>query len=303
MPLSKSTRRARGPVGPPISYDMHMEDAGLSGIHYDIAQSFAEAARELQEELLNKKGLRQRWFTLQDFREMAIRWTDTLEKMHFIPGINTEKVDRYGGKFLPLIRTFQQQYKDMMGTPVPTTTTATTAGPSGHNVVDLVSSDDDGGDADQEVEEYDDENIADDVVGGETSAYFGAGVIPAQPSARAREFHDALARMEQAAAAPQGSRGRSKSSASRSRSGFAKGKRSYARRTSGGGGSSSRGGRSGGGAAAGVRKRATAATGSSGSARTASGPFGGGSRGSKGGKGGGDGGGGGGGSGIGLMKY
>ncbi|RYO74838.1 hypothetical protein DL764_010721 [Monosporascus ibericus] len=286
MPRSKSAKRVRRPVGPPISHDTHMEGAGLSEIHQDIAQSFAEAAAELQEDLLNKKGLRQRWFTQQDFREMAIRWTDTLDKMHFIPGINIEKVDKYGGKFVPLIRNFRQQYRDMMGTAAPAT--AATAGSASHAVVDLVTSDDD----DDEDAEYDDDG-ADGEAEGAVSSYFGGGVIPAQPSAKALEFHTNLERMEQAAAAAsQSSRARPKSSTSRSRSGFKGGKRSYTRKAVG---SSSRGGKSG----AGVKKRTAASdrrsTGSTGSGRSSFGAFG--SRGSR------PGGAGGGSSGIGLMRH
>ncbi|RYO94969.1 hypothetical protein DL766_002012 [Monosporascus sp. MC13-8B] len=277
MPPPKSIKRVRRPVGPPISHDTHMEDAGLSEIHQDIAQSFAEAAAVLQEDLLNKKGLRQRWFTHQDFREMAIRWADTLDKMHFIPGINIEKVDRYGGKFLPLVRNFQQQYRDMMGTAAPATATA---GSASHAVVDLVTSDDD-------------DDTADDEAEGAVSSYFGGGVIPAQPSAKALEFHSNLERMEQAAAAAsQSSRARPKSSASRSRSGFKGGKRSHIRKATG---SSSRGGKSG----AGVKKRTATSdrrsTGSTGSGRSSFGAFG--SRGSR------PGGAGGGSSGIGLMRH
>ncbi|RYP24787.1 hypothetical protein DL765_000333 [Monosporascus sp. GIB2] len=284
MPPPKAVKRVRRPVGPPISHETHMEGAGLSEIHQDIAQSFAEAAAELQEDLLNKKGLRQRWFTHQDFREMAIRWTDTLDKMRFIPGINIEKVDRHGGKFLPLIRDFHQQYRDMMGTAAPATATA---GSASHAVVDLVTSDDD----DDEEVEYNDDAAGDEAEGA-VSSYFGGGVIPAQPSAKALEFHSNLERMEQAAAAAsQSSRARPKSSASRSRSGFKGGKRSHIRKAAG---SSSSGGKSG----AGVKKRTTSdrrLTGSTGSGRSSFGAFG--SRGSR------PGGAGGGSSGIGLMRH
>lgn len=309
MPAFRAVRRAKEPVGPPISHDTHMEDAGVSDIHKDIAESFAEAAGKLQEDLLNKKGLRLRWFSQQDFRKMALGWTDTLEKMHSIAGINSEKVDKHGSKFLPLIRDFQQQYRDMMGTSVPATAASTAVASSSHDVVDLVSSSD-GDDDDDEEMEYGDE-IADDEgeSEGETSGYFGSGIIPAEQSAEARAFFNKLQNLERdaAAAASQSSRGRSKASASRPKGAWrGGGKKSYGRRTSGG---SARGGsRSG----AGVRKRGAAATGerkstgSNGSARTATGgAFGSRSTGA-GGRGGRSGGGGGGGaasSGIGLMKY
>lgn len=309
MPICRAARRAREPVGPPISHDTYMEDADLSEIQKDIAQNFAEAAGKLQEDLLNKKGLRQRWFSQKDFREMAIKWTDTLDKMQSIPGIDSEKVDRYGSKFLPLIKDFHKQYQEMMGTPISATAGAAAVGSSSHDVVDLVSSD---GDEEMEDDDDDDDDIADDEDAGEQSAYFGSGLIPAQPSARARMFHSELERLERdAASAPQSSRTRAKGSAySKKGGGRGGGKRSYSRRASGG---FSKGSKS----AAGVKKRSGTgerrSTGSNnGSARTAaSGPFGsrgaaaaGGSSSRGGGRSGGGGGGGGAASsGIGLMRY
>ena len=300
MPASRTCRRGKEPLGPPISHDVHMEDANINEIHRDIAESFAEAAGKLQEDLLNRKGLRQRWFSQKDFREMALRWTDTVDKMRFIPGVNTDKVDKYGGKFLPLVKEFSRQYQDMMGTPAPASTSATAAGPSSRHVVDLVS---DSGDEAAQQTDYDDDDIADDDLEGETSGYFtggggGGGVAPAQMSAPARAFFEQLTRLE-AEDASQPSRGRSTNRASgpRWKGGGRGGKRSYARRTSGGG---ARGGGGGGRSGGGVRKRAPA--GSAGpSARPASGTSfgsrtsgGGGSRGGRSG---------GGGTGIGLMKY
>lgn len=303
MPVSRTHRRAREPLGPPISHDVAMEDANINDIHRDIAESFAEAAGALQEDLLNKKGLRQRWFSQQDFREMALRWTDTTAKMRFIPGISVDKVDKYGAKFLPLVKDFSRQYQDMMGTaPAPGFAPPPTAvaGPSSsQHVVDLVSDseNEEGPETDYDDGGVNDDDIADDDLEGQTSGYFGGGggggggVAPAQMSAQARAFHEQLARLQAAEAAqPSSSRGRSKapSSGSRWRGGGRGGKRSYARRTSGGAGG-------------GVRKRAPAAGGSGGGGGAASGgPFGsrgGGAGASRGGRSGG------GGTGIGLMKY
>ena len=305
MPTSRAHKGRQEPLGPPISYDVHMEDANISEIHRDIAEGFAEAAGKLQEDLLNRKGLRQRWFSQKDFREMALRWTDTVDKMQFIPGISTDKVDKYGSKFVPLIKDFSRQYQDMMGTPAPAPMSAA-AGPSGHNVVDLVS---DSGNEEGQQTDYDDDDIVDDDLEGETSRYFGGGgggggVVPAQMDAKARAFHEKLSRLETEEASAPPSRGRSstKGSGVRWKGGGKGGKRSYARRTSGGAARGGGGGRSG----AGVRKRAPAGSSTGGStARPASGTSfgsraGGSSSGYRGGR---SAGGGGGGGGIGLMKY
>lgn len=274
MPHSRSFRRTREPVGPPISHDTYMTDAGLSEIHQDIINGFVATAEKLQEDLLNKKGLRQRWFTQNHFREMAVRGTDTLDKMYFIPDIESEKVDRYGRKFLPLIKSCREQYEAVSSTAPPATANV---GSSSRDVVDLVSSSED----DQQM--GDDEDILDYEAEGETSSYFTGSVMPSEPSEEVLRYHRELERLQQEDANASSSRARSKSSASRGR-GSRGGKRSYPRRFSGG---SSRGGRSG----AGVRKRAApgerkSTAGSGSAARTARG----GARG-------------GGGSSIGLMKY
>jgi len=45
---------------------------------------------------------------------MAINWTLTIDDMLQIPGINEDKVQRYGKRFLPLIKKYQVGYDEMM---------------------------------------------------------------------------------------------------------------------------------------------------------------------------------------------
>ncbi|KAI8965262.1 hypothetical protein F5Y11DRAFT_23200 [Daldinia sp. FL1419] len=171
MPPPRSkTRSQQITLGPPISHDARMDSAELTGIHDDILQSFFVEAKELEEKLRNSKNLRSPIFTEQQLREMAIRWTISLDKMRLIPGINSDKVDRYGSKLLPLIRQYHEQYKEIMSHTSPRE--AATASGS-RDVVDLVSSDDDMDDIEDDGEEGFDEP-------GAVSSYFSHSAEPAR---------------------------------------------------------------------------------------------------------------------------
>ncbi|KAI2780764.1 hypothetical protein F4815DRAFT_469034 [Daldinia loculata] len=172
MPPPRSRARSqRTTLGPPISHDARMDSVELSGLYDDILHSFLKEAKDLEENLRNSKNLRSPIFTEQQLREMAIRWTISLDKMHLIPGINNDKVDRYGSRMLPLIRQYHQRYREIMGQTSPQT--AATASGS-RDVVDLVSSDDGMDDIEDDGEEdFDDP--------GAVSSYF---VPPAEHTGR-----------------------------------------------------------------------------------------------------------------------
>ncbi|OTB15562.1 hypothetical protein K445DRAFT_317820 [Daldinia sp. EC12] len=154
MPPPRSRARSqRTTLGPPISNDARMDNAELSGLHDDIIHSFLKEAKDLEEKIRNSKNLRLPIFTEQQLREMAIRWTVSLDKMHRIPGINNDQVDRYGNKMLPLIRQYHERYKEIMSQMSPRAT-ATASG--SRDVVDLVSTDDDMDDIEDDAEDLDD---------------------------------------------------------------------------------------------------------------------------------------------------
>ncbi|KAL2161453.1 hypothetical protein VTH06DRAFT_8014 [Thermothelomyces fergusii] len=102
-------------LGPPISRDPRLEEAGLDEIHQDIVQAFVERAHQVEEELRNRHGLRRALFTEQQYREMAIRWTTTVAAMYTIRGIDKSRVDQYGAKFAALVQQFLREYREMMG--------------------------------------------------------------------------------------------------------------------------------------------------------------------------------------------
>ncbi|KAI0008887.1 hypothetical protein F4779DRAFT_584902 [Xylariaceae sp. FL0662B] len=197
MPPPRSRRRPpQKHVGPPISHDVRMRSAQLSEIHDDIVHSFFVAAKDLEEKLRNSRNLTQPIFSELQLREMAINWTVSLDEMRSIPGINSDKVERFGKAFLPLIQQYHREYLAIMGGD--TSPESTIAGPSGsRNVVDLVT--------DDEMEDIDDERDDDD---GEVSGYFHS-----RPPAETPSLYDKLGQVAQKAART--SRGRSGSSAPR----------------------------------------------------------------------------------------
>ncbi|KAA8627794.1 hypothetical protein SMACR_04895 [Sordaria macrospora] len=151
-------------LGPPIRDPRTMQNpryAQLDEVHQDIVDTFVEEAKIFEEDFRNKKGMRKPIFTETQYREMAIRWTRTLEQMRAIPDINQDKVDLYGAKFIPLVERFYGNYRDMMGPKYdnPFVTDGAEEDQSGRNgrgkagnkkgggkeVVDLISSDEEDG--------------------------------------------------------------------------------------------------------------------------------------------------------------
>ncbi|KKF97458.1 ATP-dependent helicase SGS1 [Ceratocystis platani] len=130
-PPGPSTSRAHRPTAQQQSPDP---------IHEDVIANFVDEAQRLEEGLRNTSGLRKALFSQNDFREMATRWTTTLNAMSKIPGIDKTKVRSHGDKFLPMLRMFREQYETMMDGD----------GFNEEDIVDLISDEecDDGGNED-----------------------------------------------------------------------------------------------------------------------------------------------------------
>ena len=139
-------RDPNGRLGPPISVDREMDF--LPDIHRHIVEQFVDEAKKREEQLRNNKGLTKPLFTESDFRRMAIRWTLTLPHMREIPGINQERVDTFGPKFLGMIKGYHANYNEMMNN------NPNRDGDRNHDIVIVVSSSDEG---DRSLEEGDDE--------------------------------------------------------------------------------------------------------------------------------------------------
>ncbi|KAH9888224.1 hypothetical protein F4778DRAFT_755461 [Xylariomycetidae sp. FL2044] len=274
MPATRTSRQhqRREPVGPPISHDSRLTSSTMTEIHRAVVSNFFQEAKVKEEKIRSSKSLRQPIFSHQQLREMAIMWTTTIEQMQAIPGIDKDKVRRYGGSFIPMVQLFHRYYQEMMSGASPDTAEAATldTATSYQQVVDLVTSDEDsddgGGDGDLQMEDIEDddddeedhqqggmtapedieeisEHSSDD--DGETSHHFP------ERSAEVQAFHDAITRpaAEKSTTPMVGT-----SSSSKSKSTW-RGKRSYGNRRSSGGASKSK---SGGG---GVRKKGSGGAG------------------------------------------
>lgn len=103
-------------LGPPIDARTMQNPryAQLDEVHQDIVDAFVEEVKVFEEEFRNRNHMRKPIFTETQYREMAIRWTRTLDAMRAIPDINQDKVDRYGAKFIPLVERFWGNYREMM---------------------------------------------------------------------------------------------------------------------------------------------------------------------------------------------
>ncbi|KAK4252273.1 hypothetical protein C7999DRAFT_10180 [Corynascus novoguineensis] len=265
-------------LGPPISRDSRLEEAGLDEIHQDIVQAFVERAHRVEEDIRNRHGLRRALFTEQQYREMAIRWTTTVAAMYTIRGIDKSRVDQYGAKFATLVQQFLREYREMMGRAPPlslpnppSSFSAAEIAPrrNQHDVVDLISDDEElgvgqgrrpllgargeveaeGNDPDEDDEESNEEYQEEGDFG--TSRYFRRGranqAPPAdQPDAAAVEqWHKRFEELESVRAPRRpndddsGSRGSRASWRGSTRSGYSRG----------------RGGRSSGSSRGGVSKR------------------------------------------------
>ncbi|EON97883.1 putative helicase musn protein [Phaeoacremonium minimum UCRPA7] len=222
--VPRQRQRTLDELGPPISRDTAFAEANIPDIHQDIIHHFLPEAKELEEKIRNGRGLQRILFTEQHLRQMAIRWTTTLDKMRQIPGINVDNVDRYGSKLVPLIKQYHGQYKEIMGEEVeddePRVLTRAPAarqipGPVRPEVVELLSSDEDG---------FDDAEDEDDDL--ESSRFFGQGASGSGPPSREVEkWHEKFAQLSQPSASKKGKRPFARK-ASGSRSNFARGRSS-----------------------------------------------------------------------------
>jgi bloom syndrome protein len=138
------------PLGPPITTDGRMKD--LPDLHRVSVHQFVDDAKKLEEKLRNQNGHSRPYFTENDFREMAIKWTLTLEDMLQIPVISEEKVHRYGARFLSLIDKYHTGYEEMMAS---NDDGDRDFDKNHHNVIDLCSDEDD-----NEYGEEDDDHIS-----------------------------------------------------------------------------------------------------------------------------------------------
>ncbi|KAL1970111.1 hypothetical protein VTN77DRAFT_6516 [Rasamsonia byssochlamydoides] len=98
-------------VGPPITDDKRLME--LDPVHRMVVEDFVAHAKEECDDIVMNKGLRSQPFSNSILREMAIRFTTDKDQMLAIPGIDPDKVERYGDQFLKLVRNSKRLYEDM----------------------------------------------------------------------------------------------------------------------------------------------------------------------------------------------
>nr|POE92437.1 atp-dependent dna helicase hus2/rqh1 [Quercus suber] len=171
--ISKSKRRE---PGPPITSDDVMDR--LPELHRMVVEDFLGLAHQETQNLMSKKGILNPPFSDTILRQMAIRFTDTAEKMLKISGINTEKVMLYGKYFTKLVKSCRAHYDDMQAQAEEI--------PMDHNlrnVVNLISDDEDD---DEFGDDFDPSDLDEDEQGGEASGYFRAD------NSRVQAFNNAI---------------------------------------------------------------------------------------------------------------
>ncbi|KDN71147.1 putative RecQ family ATP-dependent DNA helicase [Colletotrichum sublineola] len=240
LPRARKRGNVSREVGPRIEGDVRLDS--LDELHQDVVHNFVGEAKQLEESLRNAQGLRKPLFSEKSFQEMAIRWTTTLPQMRQIAGIEPEKVDKFGNKFIPLIKRFHSNYKAMISI----ADEDDNMNEGEQDVVDLISSD--GGD-DEAMEDDEEE-------GEESSKYFNNGPPPLVPAVQ--EWNERMKELETAppSRAPSSSSTRGRGAAGRGgrRSGSRKGSSTWAGFKKQGGGVAKRK------AAGGTRKSSGGAT-------------------------------------------
>ncbi|PGH05172.1 bloom syndrome protein [Blastomyces parvus] len=99
-------------LGPPITDDGKL--SRLDSLQNIIVDEFMFYAQETCHELMMKKNLRNQPFNNTILREMAISFPKDKNQLLKIPNIDPDKVDRYGGRFLPLIRRAEDRYHELL---------------------------------------------------------------------------------------------------------------------------------------------------------------------------------------------
>jgi bloom syndrome protein len=168
--IKSRRQRTLEELGPPISRTA--EDDALDDVHSVMVAAFLVDAKDLEEQLRNNKGFRRPLFTETQLRQMAIRWTTTVEEMRRIPGIKSDYVDKFGAKFTLVVKKFYDNYREMMGQgrDAAMATIPGTARPSSahraaepqSDIIDLISDDD-------EDDDYEDPGVPSKYFGGATN--------------------------------------------------------------------------------------------------------------------------------------
>ncbi|TKX24527.1 DEAD/DEAH box helicase-like protein 1 [Elsinoe australis] len=117
QPVRMAGRANRQPqqrtLGPPITEDRLLEN--LNDVHRSLVDSFLDAAKVVCKDICARNELRKSPFTDTQLRHMAIRWTEDVDSVMKIPGVQEWAVTRYSSELRKLVKNYHTQYKQMMG--------------------------------------------------------------------------------------------------------------------------------------------------------------------------------------------
>ncbi|PYH46549.1 RecQ family helicase MusN [Aspergillus saccharolyticus JOP 1030-1] len=134
----KSRPDKKRPPGPPITQDRRFDQ--LDPLHKAVAEDFMVYAKNYCQDLVLQKGLRNQPFTDTILREMVIVFPKDLAELAAIPGIDPDKVIRYGSQLLKLVRDTQRRYEELKKER--DDADGVVPDPNHHNVIYLNSSED-----------------------------------------------------------------------------------------------------------------------------------------------------------------
>lgn len=92
-----------------------MLDNPECGWHQIAVEDFLIVAKDLVRKIISQNGLRITLFSDTVLRQMILSWTTDLATMKQIPNINKANVDKYGSRFIKLIRSTQKEYNERVG--------------------------------------------------------------------------------------------------------------------------------------------------------------------------------------------
>ncbi|KAJ5634417.1 Bloom syndrome protein [Penicillium herquei] len=132
----KQKQQNKHELGPPITIDQKMDR--LDHLHRAVVEDFEVTAKRYLQEIVVEKGLRAQPFPDHLLRDMAISFPKNLSELAALPGIDQDKVKRYGRQILRLVDNAKRRYHEL-------TEDAESNGvvpdPNHHNVINLSSSD------------------------------------------------------------------------------------------------------------------------------------------------------------------
>ncbi|OJJ77846.1 hypothetical protein ASPBRDRAFT_50678 [Aspergillus brasiliensis CBS 101740] len=134
----KPRQEKRRTPGPPITQDRRFEQ--LDPLHKAVAEDFMVYAKNYCQDLVMQKGLRNQPFTDSVLREMVIVFPKDMAELATIPGIDPDKVNRYGGQILKLVRDTQRRYAELKKEQ--DDADGVVPDPNHHNVINLTSTED-----------------------------------------------------------------------------------------------------------------------------------------------------------------